>query len=87
MSEESREEQMSEKMVRATKRILLEIEELLGDQPGKTLTDALRSKIGTMVCPEAFTLSPDVLQKFLSELTAKKTEICAKEGLGAIVDT
>ncbi|KAG9044370.1 hypothetical protein FS837_008258 [Tulasnella sp. UAMH 9824] len=84
--EEKRAKQMSEGMVGATKRILLEIEELLGNQPGKTLTAVLRSKIGIMACPEPFNLSPVVFQRFLSELTAKKADICTAVGLETIVN-
>ncbi|KIO25527.1 hypothetical protein M407DRAFT_244052 [Tulasnella calospora MUT 4182] len=77
---------MSDGMVQATERILLGIEALIGNQPKTTLTAALRAKIGIMVCSEPFNLSPAVLQRFLSELTAKKPDICAQVGLDTIVN-
>ncbi|KAG8964996.1 hypothetical protein FRC00_013772 [Tulasnella sp. 408] len=83
MPEEIRSKKISEGMVRATTRILMDIDELLGRLPGETLTTALRSKIGTTVCPEAFNLSPAVLQRFVWDLTAKKG---TTSGLDAIVD-
>ncbi|KAG8910377.1 hypothetical protein FRC01_006369 [Tulasnella sp. 417] len=87
ISDESRATLMSEEMGGATKRILLDIEELLGDnQGGTTLTAALRSKIGIMACPEPFNLSPIVLQKFLSDLKAKKPDIWAAADLETVVN-
>ncbi|KAG9022259.1 hypothetical protein FS837_006509 [Tulasnella sp. UAMH 9824] len=84
--EEMRSKKISEGMVEATTRILTDIDELLDNRPYWTLTDALRSKIGTTVCPEPFNLSPAVLQRFVSERTAKKADICTICGLGAIVN-
>ncbi|KAG9022371.1 hypothetical protein FS837_006423 [Tulasnella sp. UAMH 9824] len=83
MPEEIRSKRMSEGMVEATVRILTDIDGLLGNKPGETLTGALRSKIGTKVCPEPFNLSPAVLQRFVSELTAKKG---TNSGLDAVVN-
>ncbi|KAG9033760.1 hypothetical protein FS837_002388 [Tulasnella sp. UAMH 9824] len=85
MPEEIRSKKMSDGMVEATTRILMDIDELLGRLPGETVTTALRSKIGTTVCSEPFNLSPTMLENFVSELTAKKAEICTTSGIGAIV--
>ncbi|KAG8914542.1 hypothetical protein FRC01_004019 [Tulasnella sp. 417] len=85
LSEECRTRLMSEEMVEATKRILLVIEELLGDGT-VTLTAALRSKIGIMACPEPFDLSPIVLQRFLSDLKAKKPDTWADADLDTVVN-
>ncbi|KAG8891437.1 hypothetical protein FRC01_014702 [Tulasnella sp. 417] len=87
--QERRAAQMSKEMVGATKRILLAIEELLrvdDKQAPITLTAALRSRIGIVVCPEPVNLSPGVLQSFLSELTAKKPDLCAAADLDTIVN-
>ncbi|KAG9022412.1 hypothetical protein FS837_006376 [Tulasnella sp. UAMH 9824] len=84
--EEMRSKKISEGMVEANTRILTDIDELLDNRPYWTLTDALRSKIGTTVCPEPFKLSPAVLQRVASELTAKKADICTTSGLGAIAN-
>ncbi|KAG8957375.1 hypothetical protein FRC00_004063 [Tulasnella sp. 408] len=83
MSGEMRSKKMSEGMVEATIRILKDIDRLLGNRPGETLTTALS---GATVCSEPFDLSPAVLHRFVSELAAKKTDICNTSGLDAIVN-
>ncbi|KAG8913441.1 hypothetical protein FRC01_004546 [Tulasnella sp. 417] len=85
LCEECRATLMSEEMFGATKRILLDIEELLGD--GKVgLTAAVKSKIGIMVCPEPFDLSPRVVQRFLSDLKAKRSDLWAAADLDTVVN-
>ncbi|KAG8908671.1 hypothetical protein FRC01_007312 [Tulasnella sp. 417] len=86
LCEECRATQMSEGMVGAMKHILLDIEDLFGDKQGTaTLTSTLRSKIGVVACPEPLNLSPTVLQKFLSDLKAKKPDIWAAADLDTVV--
>ncbi|KAG8990988.1 hypothetical protein FRB90_001504 [Tulasnella sp. 427] len=85
LSEEEREEQMSETLIKATKHILLHITVIFNKCGAPTLTEALHSEIRIKTHLEEFHLPPMKLAAFIADIVNGKPGLCKSVGIECVL--